>query len=143
MVFITAMETMNRFHYCYGDKEWFSLLLWRKGMVFTTTMETMNPFHYCYGDEQWFSLLLLTQAMVFSTTIIIIIYNFDSHFPRSITPCARGGEEGRRLVFVKTNFCASVLRPGSLTGNRTGKVPRWAIPGRTNMRLYFVRGWWV
>src|SRR5258705_313277 len=22
MVFTTAMETMNRFHYCYGDEEW-------------------------------------------------------------------------------------------------------------------------
>src|SRR5258705_206000 len=53
MVFITAMEKMNRFHCCYGDREWISLLLWRKCMVFTTAMETMNRFHYCYGDEEY------------------------------------------------------------------------------------------
>src|SRR5258705_248215 len=33
MVFTTAMGTWNGFHYCYGEKEWFSLLLWRQGMV--------------------------------------------------------------------------------------------------------------
>src|SRR5258705_95734 len=58
MVFTTAMDTWNGFHYCYGDKEWFSLLLWRQGMVFTTATETINSFHYCHGDEEWFSLLL-------------------------------------------------------------------------------------
>jgi len=55
MVYTIAMETMNRFHYCYGDVEWFTLLLWRQGMVFTTAMEIMNRFQYCYGDEEWFS----------------------------------------------------------------------------------------
>src|SRR5258705_4169013 len=58
MVFTTAMETRNDFHYCYGDEEWFSLLLWTQGMAFITAMETRNRFHYCYGDNEWFSLLL-------------------------------------------------------------------------------------
>jgi len=63
---------MTRFHYCYGHKEWFSLLLWTHGMVFITAMETMNRFHYCYGDEKWFSLLLWRQGMVFATAMEIM-----------------------------------------------------------------------
>src|SRR5258705_2953652 len=64
MVFTTAMETRNGFHYCYGEKEWFSLLLWGQGMGFTTAMDTWNGFHYCYGEKEWFSLLLWRQGMV-------------------------------------------------------------------------------
>src|SRR5258705_3308971 len=52
------METRNFFHYCYGDQEWCSLLLWRQGMVYPTAMETRNGIHYCYGDKDWLSLLL-------------------------------------------------------------------------------------
>src|SRR5258705_5871726 len=63
------METINVFHYCYGDYESFSLLLWRRGMVYTTDMETRNGFHYCYGDKVWFSLLLWRQGMVFTTAM--------------------------------------------------------------------------
>ncbi len=58
MVFATAMETTNGLHYCYGDKEWFTLLLWRRGIVYTNAMETMNGVKYCYGDKKFFSLLL-------------------------------------------------------------------------------------
>src|SRR5258705_6229524 len=54
MVFTTAMETRNGFHYCYGDNESFSLLLLRRGMVYTTAMDTWNGFHYCYGEKEWF-----------------------------------------------------------------------------------------
>src|SRR5258705_9490773 len=56
MVFPTAMETRNGSHYCYGDKEWVTQLLWRKGKVFTTAMKTRNGLHYCYGGEEWISL---------------------------------------------------------------------------------------
>src|SRR5258705_370256 len=74
------METRNGLHYCYGDKEWFSLLLWRQGMVltiimekktivFTTTMETRNGLHYCYGYMERFSLLLWRKGMVFTTAM--------------------------------------------------------------------------
>src|SRR5258705_11449464 len=63
MVHTTAMETRNGFHYCYGDKELFSLLLWRQGMVITTAMEIKNSFTYCYGDKEWFTLLLWRQGM--------------------------------------------------------------------------------
>jgi len=61
MVFTTAIKTMNGFHYCYGEEEWFSLLLWRQGMVYTTAMETRNGLHYCYGAKESFSLLLWRQ----------------------------------------------------------------------------------
>src|SRR5258705_527692 len=95
MVFATAMETMNRFHCCYGDKEWFSLLLWRKnnrfhycygyeewfslllwrrGMIFTTAMETRNGFHYCYRHKEWLSLLLWRKGMVLRYNIVYIVF---------------------------------------------------------------------
>src|SRR5258705_5841710 len=60
------METRNGFHYCYGNKEWFSLQLCRRGIDFITAMEKRNGFHYCYGDEEWFSLLLWRRGMVFT-----------------------------------------------------------------------------
>src|SRR5258705_378631 len=63
------METMNCFHYCYGDKEWFSLLLWIHGMAFITTMEKRKGFHYCYIDKVWFSLLLWRRRMVYTTAM--------------------------------------------------------------------------
>src|SRR5258705_457274 len=69
MVFTTAMEMMNGFHYCYGDEEWFSLPLWRRGMVFTTAMETRKGLHYCYRDEEWFTLLLWRQGMFHTTAM--------------------------------------------------------------------------
>ncbi len=52
MVFTIAMEKRNGFRYCHGDEEWFTLLLWRRGMIFTTAMETRNGSHYWYGDEE-------------------------------------------------------------------------------------------
>src|SRR5258705_9717939 len=63
------METRNGFHYCYGEKEWFSQLLWRQGMVFTTAMEKRNGFHNCYGDNESFSLLLWRRGMVYTTAM--------------------------------------------------------------------------
>ena len=75
---------MNRFHYCYGDEEWFSLLLWRQGMVFTTAMETgmvyttametKNGLHYCYGHKEWLSLLLWRKGMVLRYNIVYIVF---------------------------------------------------------------------
>src|SRR5258705_269180 len=77
MVFTTAMDTRNGSHYCYGDKEWVTLLLWRQGMGhtiamkkrngFTTAMETRNGLRYCYGDKEWISLLLWRRKMVYTT----------------------------------------------------------------------------
>src|SRR5258705_335846 len=66
---IIAKETNNCLHYCYGDKQWFSLLLWRKRIVFTTAMEKRNGLHYCYGDNKLFSLLLWRQGMVITTAM--------------------------------------------------------------------------
>ena len=73
MVFTTAMETRNGFHYRYADEEWFSLLLWRRGKVYTTAIETRNGSHYCYGDKECFTLLLWRRGMVYTTAMEIIL----------------------------------------------------------------------
>ncbi len=74
MVFTTSIKTRNGLHYCYGDEEWFTLLLWRQGMahttairrgkVYTTAMETKKGLHYCDVDEEWFTLQLWIRGMV-------------------------------------------------------------------------------
>src|SRR5258705_218168 len=66
MVLTTTMKTSNGFSYCYGDKDWFTLLLWRQGMGHTIAMEKRNGFHYCYGDEEWFTQLLWRRGMDFT-----------------------------------------------------------------------------
>src|SRR5258705_7966680 len=63
----------------------------------------------------------------------IFILFLNSHFPRSINPCARGG--GRRPGFLcGLIFVFGVLRPGSLRKPDGEGFPGGDCKGRTNMR---------
>src|SRR5258705_13602102 len=88
MVFTTAMETSNGLHYCYGDQEWLTLLLWRRGMVLTILWRQGS-----------FSLMLWRQGMVF--TIVMGTRNGFYCFMerKSIFLCC-SGENRRFEIFL-------------------------------------------